>query len=310
MSRREIYGNGDLFVTYIQSQKSESSSVVICFSPFNTRSRSNNEKLENFFSREGNDVISIVNLKDDWYQNVGEDVIGLIQAEIARLGKRVILYGSSMGGYAAFAFSALFRSDMVIAYSPQIAINSDFDRRWADYATKLEWQYLVSERSITSNCQYICFFDPKNTDVKHIDGFRRLISPERLTLVELPYSGHPSTVYLGELGILKDIALKALSGKQIDNDLMRNRRNSVQWLHEVAKALYSKNRFAQSLLFIDKALLLRSTDIAIMRLRVNALVKLGRYEEARLQGELILAAGDVSFQRYFDWLVDKNLSAN
>lgn len=127
--------------------------------------------------------------------------------------------------------------------------------------------------------------------------------------MELPYSGHLSTIYLSELGILKQAALQVMEGKRIETNLMENRRSSTQWLYEVAKTLYSQSRFVQSLLCIDKAMLLRSSDLTMMRFRLNVLVKLERFKDALVQGELILAAGDATFERYFKWLQEKNTVA-
>lgn len=302
----ELYFDSDLRIAYIHKRDSESNAVVVCFSPFNTRSSENIDRQGQFLARSNYEVITVANLKDDWYQNIPPDALQAIQLKLTVINKRVILYGSSMGGYAASLFSSVFKANLVVAYSPQFSITDDYDSRWAGQAREILWRSHMASELVSPDCRYIYIFDPKNTDILHIRQYQSIIPSHQLRLVELPYSGHPTTTYLHEIGMLKHFALAVMRDDVSVADLMKKRRNSPKWLFEVAKSLYNRKRFVNALLFIDKAIELRSGDIAMMRLRVNLLVNLQRFEDALKQGEVIIQTGDSTFAKYFSWLKEKN----
>jgi tetratricopeptide (TPR) repeat protein len=126
-------------------------------------------------------------------------------------------YGSSMGGYAAIAFSRRLRMRSVFAISPQFDITQEWDTRWSAAARAIDRMRIVSKSDLSPGCQYYLAFDPYDLDNKHIAQFLRVIPHETAKLIVVQHSGHPSGYFLSDCKVLSAIAQAALLGKAVPN---------------------------------------------------------------------------------------------
>ena len=191
---------------------------IVTFSPWNAFQK---EAKYGFFSRFLDDsnfyVIHVMPKGNDWYQY--EDMPLAINSvnENLRSCDKVILLGSSMGGYAALLFSSRIRSDFSVSISPQFSINplkNDWDNRWISDARRLIFIDDEINSSISSSTQSYVFYDPYSKDYAHVEKFKK---KNNLNFVRVPFSGHPSGYELTESGFLSKF-LSLLASSKLKND--------------------------------------------------------------------------------------------
>ncbi|RTL93522.1 alpha/beta hydrolase [Ancylobacter aquaticus] len=164
---------------------------------------------EDFFAKRGRTAYHFMPSGNCWYQYPEmPEALARVRADIAE-GARVITYGMSMGGYAAYRFSAPLSADLVIAFSPQYSIDRWrvwWERRWGSQSRSVLWdRQMPSEGAV----KYI-FYDPLNQDRRHIRALRR---EAPLELVRIYFSGHASIAYVQECGLLDSAVLDIAEGR-------------------------------------------------------------------------------------------------
>lgn len=156
---------------------------------------------EAFFESRGFTAYHFLPTGNCWYQYPEmPEALACVRADIAD-GARLITYGMSMGAYAAYRFSEPLRADAVIAFSPQYSIDRWrvwWERRWGSESTSLIWDRELPRKEAV---KYV-FYDPLNTDRRHIRGLRREAD---LELTRIYFSGHASIAYVQECGMLENV---------------------------------------------------------------------------------------------------------
>jgi hypothetical protein len=237
-----LYETEFLNIEHFRSN-SRNEGVAFVFSPFGNRILSGNLYGGNFLTENGFDVINFKTTQYDWYQSVPHEIFEAIEAICARENyRRRVSMGSSMGGYAAICFSKLLKCDVVLAFSPQYAITNHFDGRFADYGDRIEWRYIIDEGAICEKSSYFLVYDNFDDDKKHVDRLKNIIDPERLTEIKTPFSGHSTTVYLLEAGLLKELTLGVLRDHRAPGraELKKNRRTSIEYLKTISRGLRAR----------------------------------------------------------------------
>ncbi|QGM44477.1 hypothetical protein [Methylocystis heyeri] len=236
---RTLYETESLKIEHFRSN-SHNPNVAFIFSPFGNRILSGNLYGGNFLLENGFDVINFKTTQYDWFQSIPPEVFDAIEALCIResYGRRVSM-GSSMGGYAAICFSKLLKCDVVLAFSPQYAITDHFDIRFADYGDKIEWRYIIDDDAFYEKSNYYFVYDNFDDDKKHIEELRKVIPPDRLTEIRTPFSGHSTTVFLLETGLLKKLTLGVLRDERAPGraELKKNRRVSIEYLKTISARL-------------------------------------------------------------------------
>ncbi|WP_155500156.1 YqiA/YcfP family alpha/beta fold hydrolase [Comamonas testosteroni] len=136
-------------------------------------------------------------------------------------GKESILYGSSMGGYAACHLQNLFSASASIAIAPQIFVDkkiNPLEKRWpADLECvnkRLSFDEVASIGAISAPT-YI-FYDPlHDLDANHMKILSGSIWGGDIRYFQVPYGNHDVARVLNNSGILKDIII-SISGGDID----------------------------------------------------------------------------------------------
>ncbi|WP_127104995.1 hypothetical protein [Pararhodobacter zhoushanensis] len=162
----------------------------------------------------GYSVIGIVAKSPAWYpaaslRAAAGSLGGLLQRDGAR-----VLYGGSMGGYAALKFSRLFHATHVLAMCPQVTIDPAtcpaFDRRFSRYWNEESGGELVTADDLSGRA-YV-FYDPFHPiDSWHATQIFAL-DPDAAE-VRMPFTGHHTTSVLAGTGRVKRLLDCALSGR-------------------------------------------------------------------------------------------------
>lgn len=238
---------------------------------------------EEAFAQAGISAIHVVNRRNSWYQEPEwrEMVAAITRA--ATPYRRVLAYGSSMGGYAALRFGKMIGATTALAISPQYSLHpgkADFDTRWAKALRGNRWQPELAG-PLPADLPAVVVYDPAHAlDRRHV-GLIACEMPVRR--IALPYSGHPSGGYLAECGLLRPLVLGVLAEQADFTALLRaardHRRNSTSYFVALARVagLRSPER---AITFAHRALQLGPTaDFAWVAL-AEQLRSAGRIDEA------------------------------
>lgn len=269
------------------------------------------------FAQAGLPTIHVVNRRNSWYQEPEwREMVAAVAAATAPY-RRVLAYGSSMGGYAALRFGKMIGATSALAISPQYSMQRDragFDTRWAKTVNRIRWRPELAG-PLPADLHAVIVYDPAHAfDRRHVE----LIAGEMpVRRIALPFSGHPSGTYLGECGLLRPLALAVLAGETDFSALLRtardHRRSSTSYFIALARAVGPRNperavafarcaldlnptahftwvtlaeqlRFAgrieEALAALERAVALTKEHPEMLRVLSNALYDEGRFDEA------------------------------
>jgi len=190
-----------------------------------------------WLENQGISAIHVMGRREDWYQYPEmAQAMDAVRRAVAG-AERVMTYGSSMGGYAAIRFADAVGANAVLALSPQYSIDptkAPFDPRWLQDSHRIVWLPEI-DGPIRCHATPVVVYDPKSIDAAHVD----LIAADvEITRIGLPYTGHPATSYLSEVGVLSTLVFDTLDGR-LNAPATRalawqKRRGSVVYLGELA----------------------------------------------------------------------------
>ena len=167
---------------------------------------------QDIVANEGWDGLFIMPKVLDWYQN--DEIWTFINAMKAsgffEDYDSVVTYGNSLGGFAALAFATLCGAERVVAIQPRTTL------RWgvpwpSEMSSKLEYSrtgpHADALKDLDYETEFLVFADPHYArDWAHatrVPGAR---------LFEVPFSGHAIPEYFTEIGIMYEVARRAISG--------------------------------------------------------------------------------------------------
>ncbi len=186
--------------------------------------------------------------RKDWYREPG--LIAALEAlrdeGLFAQYRDVIFTGTSMGGFAALAFSSLAPGARVLAFSPQ----STLDEAIVPWETRFgmgrmrNWRLPYSDAAfeIEPAAEVIVISDPYfDPDQRHVD---RLKTPN-VTRLKAWYSGHFSPVFLRRADLLKPVMAKMIHGaltQEAFYRLYRGRRQLPWYKRSLQEALETRGR--------------------------------------------------------------------
>jgi lysophospholipase L1-like esterase/tetratricopeptide (TPR) repeat protein len=226
---KDLFRSADLAVR-ARLEAGEGPCVVTFDSYTDVRTLDRNGFGEEFFDGLGIDAIHVLSRQNDWYQY--PELLDAAAAARELLAGRdcVVAYGSSMGGYAAIRFGALFGAQLAAAFSPQFSIDpavAPFEKRWIGDAERID--FLLERASIAFTPKSLVFYDPHDTDKRHVDLFR---PHTEVVDMPVPMGGHPCTTILGETKLLRPLILQILQTGRVDDfqERYRSARRGVSQL--------------------------------------------------------------------------------
>lgn len=145
------------------------------------------------------DAIHVLSRDNHWYQ-YPEWLNALAAVAAAAAGyRRVIAYGSSMGGFAALRYGAACGASAGIALSPQFTVDPavvPFDTRWASDIARISFR---EDECSPLAAQYIAYDPCDAEDRQHFELFAACSAVQP---IPVPHGGHPVGSYLVETGLL------------------------------------------------------------------------------------------------------------
>lgn len=237
---------------------------------------------EAFLHRSGIDAIHVVGRGNDWYQYPQMAAAMTAVRDVAAGYSRVVTYGSSMGGYAAIRLAGLAGAQAVFALSPQFSINPrvvSWERRWPDSSRRFRdvWE---SALPWPKPAEAYVAYDPRTPDRRHMALLRARFEYEA---IELPFTGHPVTGYLAEIGLLQQAILAICEGTfdcaGFTRSALASRDRSSECLVERARSDRRLDRRGRIALLREAVLLAPGSASAACRLG-QQLERAGQLDEA------------------------------
>lgn len=197
----------------IELHRSEGNSrgLVYTFTPFMFSNLENEGFGVSFLCGLGFDVVAFKCNNDSWYQNLTSETLDQV-FKLSDDYDFVATYGSSMGGYAAIAFSQSCCANLVLAISPQYTIQDDRDKRWKPQGDKITWQRRINKTTAAAECFVVIYDDHLKKDKLQVSLILENSSFKDVHEVKLPFSGHPAGHFLVQAGQLTNVISSILNG--------------------------------------------------------------------------------------------------
>lgn len=263
----------------------DSDTVVVTF-PARTERQGLHRKGfgEDFFKKNRISAVLVKAAWNHWFQVEDTfDAIGAIRS-LTRKFRRVVTYGSSMGGYSAAMLSGALNADTIIAISPQYSIDRwkvPFEKRWAQDAINIKFIHDCIELSINRKSDLFLIYDPFTPDSDHAN--RLLALSDRPKPLRVPFGGHPAGTFLVEAGCISSIVL-GLVGGTLSSSAARQiirasrQRTGSYWINAAAQFARTKPELAAKL--VEQAALLNHDNASVYFRTGKVLTRLGRLAEA------------------------------
>ncbi len=261
-----VIHRSDAYRIDFQRSATGSDRLAFTFTEFGARTDAGSGYGGKFLLDSGFDVIAVKSRVDTWYQDLPDAAFEQVERFLAGNGTRYAwraAYGSSMGAYAAIAFSRTLSLDAVAAISPQVDITQPWDTRWAAAARRIGAMRALDRSSWRRGCRYVVMFDPWDLDAKHYAKLDAAFPSGSLLPVRVRFAGHPAGFHLSETECLKPIAFAALTGAGLAEpcrDLRRLRARSATYLFHLAGHCLATRKLAWADQAITAALRIRPLD--------------------------------------------------
>ena len=166
--------------------------------------------------RHGWTVLAVKARKRDWF--LKPDMAAFFRSdrfrEIAEGKRKIILYGLSMGAFAALGYSTLIPGSIVFAISPQTTLHPEkvpWEKRF-DYALDEDWDSAFADIATLTPAHaeaYILYSPLNKFDGPHVE---RISAFQPTTLLGLRGNAHVPGGMLKESGVLKKIVQALADG--------------------------------------------------------------------------------------------------
>ncbi len=259
MISRILYQTDAICVEYFAGSRAK---LAFVFSPVLPGSLSGNLDEGARLLQHGFDVLAFKINNDDWFQSVPTTLLqALANLAARRQYGEIVAYGTSMGAYAALAFSGILKPKRALLVSPQYRVDAGC--------------------AISPDCQFFIFFDNKSADSRHLAPLLGLIPKGNASVIKLPFSGQPCSPCLLEAGLLAQLELMVLDQASCDGlDFARAKGQSAVYLFNLGTALLNRNKLSSALFVTQKALAINDGIGPLHFRRAQILSKLGRHYEA------------------------------
>lgn len=198
---------------------------------------------------------SILGIQADtktWFRisNAGALIERLVSAGYFEDFDRIIVTGTSMGGFGALVFGPLIPRAQVLAFGPQTTLNADLvpeETRYPAAQSLLDWEtppYHDAAARISALESAIVVYDPHlSEDRMHA---KRLIAPNVIHY-KLPFFGHSCVRMLAKHGalteLIEDVATRGRITRRVFEKL-RERRQFRIWNRRLIQKLEADGRTA------------------------------------------------------------------
>ena len=258
---------------------------------------------EAWLRAQGISAIHVMGRAEDWYQ-YPDMAAALATVRAATMGaERVVTYGSSMGGYAALRFADAAGATDILALSPQYSIEPGIasqELRWTQDAKRIRWLPDFNG-PIASSARAVVVFDPTGPDLWHGE---RIETDLGVRAIRIPYSAHPVTTYLSDVGLLGPLIDDLLAGvfdpRAFRREARRRRVGNGIYLGELAAAQPAR-RSALALALAQRALDVSPGNYHARVSQARLLSREGRHDEALAMLDSVVQDSDRGLTYVIDY---------
>ncbi len=208
------------------------------------------------------DLVHIIAKRDHWYQS--PYIWPVLQAILHRTSQQNrYLFGSSMGGFGALAYSAFLQPKAILSVCPQVLLDQpqDFDGRWHGLWSGLPPIRKDARIGLSRNARVYIVSDPYLwEDRHHVDALKDFGNVRRL---EFPFGDHEIMATLNELRQWQTIADRIVTENENFEDLraayMANRRSTSRYYHALARRFFVAGKYDKAEPLLRKAVSIDDT---------------------------------------------------
>jgi hypothetical protein len=196
-----------------------------------------------FYTGEGHAVLGVIAKASDWYRDpdLHAALIELRDTGFFARFDRVMMTGSSMGGYGATAFAGLAPGCHVLSFNPQSTLRSDLVPWETNHPNGRiqDWIGPFADAATEARAAAQCyvFYDPYHfEDRRHADRY----SGPGLRHMRVPFMGHGLPQAFQDMGMLKEVMRRGIAGTLEDDwfyTAVRARRSQAKYYKTLAAPL-------------------------------------------------------------------------
>lgn len=232
---------------------------------------------ENLLRKLPVDIVAVRKKDENFYQSLSREAFVAAVQPVLRRYRRIVAYGSSLGAYAALYFCRDIDCE-VIASSPRVSAHPDYGAK--AWQSKVEFRHQPFAAIVQPRCRAIVIFDPHEPqDRRYIEG-EVLPQFPQAEVMRVPYSGHPSNHFLGEIGYIAPFVRAVVAGAARPMLNRRQRVRSSTYFQVLAAqcAQRGKPRWAGAL--IERSLVLNPRNTLAHRTLARLRLQQERWAEA------------------------------
>ncbi|ADU61122.1 MAG: hypothetical protein KUA35_14020 [Pseudodesulfovibrio sp.] len=173
----------------------------------------------NFLHRRGYTIVGVKCAVSDYFR--GKDfhdfMNQLREDKFFSQFKQTVLYGGSMGGYGALAFSSVAESPVIIAHNPQTTACPTLTPWEIPLRKSFDWTGEFVDGAVESASAkriYVSYDPYYRPDRMHVDRIKH----ERLVRLRVPFVKHGMPMHLYNLGLLVSVFDQACAGTLTESD--------------------------------------------------------------------------------------------
>lgn len=231
-----------------------------------------------FLRKQRLDVVAVRKKREHFYQPLSRQAFMDAVAPVTARYARVVSYGSSLGAYAALYFG---RDEpwTVIASSPRNSTHPVYGAR--AWQQKAQWQHERFGTDTAPLCNAVIIYDPRDAiDRRYIEG-EVLPQFPRAEVMRVPFSGHPSNQFLGDIGFIAPFVRAVLAGSERPVLQRRTHRARSATYHQVlALACLQHGHVTWADTLIGRALALNPRSMLAQRTQGMVRLAQQRWDEA------------------------------
>ncbi|MGE7932219.1 hypothetical protein [Viridibacillus arvi] len=211
----------------------------------------------------------------NYHQDISREEYYETVAKLADGYEKKFAYGTSLGGYSALYFGSTIDCN-ILALSPRNSAHPNHGTKMrVETVFQHELQHPYNPR-ITPTIIY----DPKDSiDRKYMKKVIRKAYPNA-KYIYYPYAGHRISIYLSQIGVLKDIVNRFMAEEPIPNYERTLRSKSTEYHRILAMHCSKTNKKNWALQLTEESIRLSPTYDRPRVLKVELLRDLSRMDEA------------------------------
>jgi hypothetical protein len=216
-----------------------------------------------FVRRLGADVVTVRRKREHFYQALSREVFTAAVAPLLPRYTRVLAYGSSLGAYAALYYGRDLDCT-ALAVSPRVSVHPEFGTR--HWQQQVDWRHECLDARAVARCRALIAYDPREPVDQRYLAHEILRQFPAAEVLRVPFSGHPSTHMLNEIGHLGPMVRALLAGQQPPTLDRRSRRwQSPTWCQVVADLASARGRLPLASRLAERAVELRPRSTLTQR---------------------------------------------